>query len=584
MSVGGADKRRYLPMAIETLKNELNKWLNSDKVSSEIKDELRAVADNEEELKLRFSAPLSFGTGGLRGTMAAGIGKMNVHTVAQATKGLAEYIRSQGGGSVAIAHDTRINSELFAHIAAEVLAYNGISSYVFDGPRPTPELSFALRELGCIAGINVTASHNPKEYNGYKVYWSDGAQIGADEAKAISESISKCDIFEVGRLSFNEGVKNGIITVIGSEIDEKYIENVLGERVNENAITSQSDMTIVYTPLHGAGYKIVPEVLRRAGLNNVIVVPEQGTPNGEFPTVHFPNPEFPEAFELGKKLALENGCGLIIATDPDADRMGIMISDGNDYFGLTGNQVGCLFIDYLITAYRENGGIPADAYAVKSIVSTELASIICKSNGVKMHDVLTGFKYIGEVIKNHEKKGFGTFLLGFEESYGYLKGTYTRDKDAVVAALLVTEMAAYYRSKGITLKDAIEALYARYGSYNESGASFYFKGSDGNEKMAEMMSQLRNNPPKIIAGEKVVSIRDYLTGTITDLDSGKTEETGLPSSNVLYYTTENCVFVIRPSGTEPKIKLYFMAKGSSIDEVNNRLASCKADAESLINA
>ncbi len=573
-------------MAIETLKKELERWLTSDKVSPEMKADLieNAVADNEEELKLRFSAPLSFGTAGLRGTMAAGIGKMNVHTVAQATKGLSDYIKSQGGGSVAIAYDTRINSELFARISAEVLAFNGIKSYIFDGPRPTPELSFALRELNCIAGINVTASHNPKEYNGYKVYWSDGAQIGGAEAKAISENISKCDIFEVERLPFDEGVKNGLITVIGNELDEKYINKVLGERVNPNAITDQSDMTVVYTPLHGAGYKLVPEVLRRAGIKNVITVPEQGTPNGEFPTVRFPNPEFPEAFELGKKLAIENGCDFIIATDPDADRMGITIRDGDGYLGLTGNQVGCLLLDYIITAYRENGGVPSDAYAVKSIVSTELASLICKANGVKMYDVLTGFKYIGEVIKNHEKMGFGTYLLGFEESYGYLKGTYARDKDAVVAALLVTEMAAYYRGKGMTLKNAIDSLYARYGNYNESGASFYFKGSDGNEKMAAMMSQLRDNPPKTIAGEEVISVRDYLTGTMTDLTSGKTEETGLPSSNVLYYTTENCVFVIRPSGTEPKIKLYFMAKGNNTEAVNERLASCKADAENLIKA
>lgn len=571
-------------MAIETLKNELNKWLMSDKVSPDMKDELKAAADNEEELKLRFSAPLSFGTAGLRGTMAAGIGKMNVHTVAQATKGLSDYIKSQGGGSVAIAYDTRINSELFARISAEVLAFNGIRSYVFDGPRPTPELSFALRETESIAGINITASHNPMEYNGYKVYWSDGAQIGGEQAKAISENISKCDIFEVERLPFDEGVKNGLITVIGNEIDEKYMENVLGERVNPNAIKEQSDMTVVYTPLHGAGYKIVPEVLHRAGLKNIITVPEQSTPNGKFPTVRFPNPEFPEAFELGKKLASENGCDLIIATDPDADRMGITIRDGDGYLSLTGNQVGCLLLDYIITAYRENGGVPSDAYAVKSIVSTELASIICRANGVKMHDVLTGFKYIGEVIKNHEKMGFGTYLLGFEESYGYLKGTYARDKDAVVAAMLVTEMAAYYRGKGMTLKNALDSLYERYGNYNESGSAFYFKGSDGKEKMAAMMSQLRNDPPKTIAGETVTAVRDYLNGTITDLSSGKREETGLPSSNVLYYTTENYVFVIRPSGTEPKIKLYFMAKGNSFEEVEARLASCKSDAENLIKA
>ncbi len=573
-------------MTIETLKKELERWLTSDNVSPEMKADLtlNAVADNEEELKLRFAEPLSFGTAGLRGTMAAGIGKMNIYTVAQATKGLADYILSQGGGKVAIAYDTRINSELFARISAEVLAHNGISSYIFDGPRPTPELSFALRENGCIAGINVTASHNPKEYNGYKVYWADGAQIGGNEARAISGYISECDVLSVDKMPFDEAVKNGLVTVIGNEMDEKYINNVLGERVNPSAISEQSDMTVVYTPLHGAGYKLVPEVLRRAGIKNVITVPEQGVPNGEFPTVRFPNPEFPEAFELGKKLAVENGCDFIIATDPDADRMGIMINNGDDYLSLTGNQVGCLLLDYIITAYRENGGVPSDAYAVKSIVSTELASLICNANGVKMHDVLTGFKYIGEVIKNHEAEGVGTFLLGFEESYGYLKGTYARDKDAVVASLLVTEMAAYYRGKGMTLKNAIDSLYERYGNFDEAGASFYFEGSDGKEKMSAMMSKLRNDPPKTVAGEKVISVRDYLNGTITDLSSGKTEKTGLPASNVLYYTTQNCVLVVRPSGTEPKIKLYFMAKGNTAEEVKARLTACESDTEKLIQA
>ncbi len=569
-------------MALTTLKQKLNQWISSDKVSEEMKNELRSVADNEEELKLRFSAPLSFGTAGLRGTMAAGIGKMNVHTVAQATKGLSDYINSQGGGSAVIAYDTRNNSELFATVSAEVLAANGIKTYLFDGPRPTPELSFAVRELGCIAGINITASHNPKEYNGYKAYWADGAQLSLEQADAVSEYIGKCDIFSYERKSLTEAVKDGSVVYIGEELDEIYLSNVLNEQVNKDAIKNQSDMTIVYTPLHGAGYKLVPEVLKRAGLKTVITVPEQGTPNGEFPTVVFPNPEFPEAFELGKRLAAEKKCDLIIATDPDADRMGVMISSGDGYIGLTGNQMGCLLLDYIITAYREKGGVPADAYAVKSIVSTELASLICNANGVKMFDVLTGFKYIGEVIKNHEERGEGTYLLGFEESYGYLKGTYARDKDAVVASLLVTEMAAYYRSRGMTLMDAVLSLYERYGNYVEAGGSAYFKGSDGKEKMTALMASLRENPPASIAGEKVTKIRDYLLCTITDLEKETVEPTGLPKSNVLYYVTENCVLVVRPSGTEPKVKTYFMAKGRSEEEARSRIEALKRSASEMM--
>lgn len=571
-------------MANDSLNNELNKWLASDKVSTEMKAELNSVKDNEEELKLRFGAPLSFGTGGLRETMAAGVGKMNVHTVAQATKGLADYILVSGGGKVAIGYDTRNNSELFARVCAEVLAASGISSYIFDGPRPTPELSFTVRELGCIAGIVITASHNPSEYNGYKVYWSDGAQIGLEQANAISESISECDIFDAERMPFDEAKGKGLITVIGNDIDERYLSRVLNERVNKNAIPEQSDMTVVYTPLHGAGYKLVPEVLGRAGLKNIVVVPEQGTPNGDFPTVHFPNPEFPEAFELGKALAKKNSCDLIIATDPDADRMGVAINVDGEFVLVSGNQMGCLLLDYIITAHRENGGIPSDAYAVKSIVSTELASLICTSNGVKMHDVLTGFKFIGEQIKKHEEMGCGTYLLGFEESYGYLKGTYARDKDAVVASLLVTEMAAYYRKKGMTLKNALDSLYERYGSYNEELMSFYFKGSDGKDKMAAMMSSLREDPPKTVAGESVTGIRDYLKGTITSFKDGSTVDTGLPQSNVLYFTTENCVLVARPSGTEPKIKFYLMAKGSSNDEVKARIDACRAQVEAIVQA
>ena len=570
-------------MLDQTILKEYERWLASDKVSGAMKEELRAIEGNEEELKLRFSAPLSFGTAGLRGVMAAGLGNMNVHTVARATQGLAAYIREQGGGTAVIAYDTRNNSRLFAEVSAEVLAAAGIPTYLFDGPRPTPELSFALRELHCLAGINITASHNPKEYNGYKAYWADGAQLSPEQATAVSERIAACDLFEgVTRMPLAEAEAAGLVTVIGAEIDEAYLRNVLAQQVKTDVIASQEEMTVVYTPLHGAGYRLVPEVLRRAGLRHLTVVPEQEQPNGDFPTVRYPNPEFPEAFALGKKLAKEQDCDLIIATDPDADRMGITIRDGEDYVGLTGNQVGCLLLDYIITACRENGGVPTDAYAVKSIVTTELASRICEANGVKMYDVLTGFKFIGEVIKKHEEAGKGTYLLGFEESYGYLKGTYARDKDAVVATLLVVEMAAYYRSKGKTLRDALCSLYERYGSFGESVTNIAMPGADGKEKMTALMAALRAHPPKELGGETVLSVRDYLSGTITDLKDGTAVPTGLPSSDVLYYTTENCVTVVRPSGTEPKVKVYFMARADSDAEVAKRLAACRDSANQML--
>ncbi|MBE6636546.1 MAG: phospho-sugar mutase [Ruminococcaceae bacterium] len=562
--------------------HEYRRWLSSDKVSEEMKAELLAIAENDEELRLRFASSLSFGTAGLRGTMAAGINNMNIHTVGRATQGLADYIAAQGGGTVVIAYDTRNNSELFAHTSAEVLAANGLSVYLFDGARPTPELSFAVRHFSCIAGINVTASHNPKEYNGYKAYWADGAQLAPEQAEAVASYMMDCDLFEgVRRMPLSEAKTKGLVTMIGAEVDEAYMAAVLEQMVDPSQIRSQRDMTVVYTPLHGAGYRLVPEVLRRAGLEKVLVVAEQENPNGDFPTVHYPNPEFPEAFTLAKTLADSHHCDLIIATDPDADRMGINIRVGKDYLGLTGNQVGCLLLDYIVTACRENGGIPADAYAVKSIVTTELASRICEANGVTMFDVLIGFKFIGEVIKKHEEAGYGTYLLGFEESYGYLKGTYARDKDAVVAALLVTEMAAYYRAKGMTLKDALDSLYIRYGNFGEAVSSIAMSGSDGKQRMAALMTALRDNPPTVFAGEAVRVIRDYQAGTITDLVSGRCEPTGLPSSDVLYYVTENTVLVIRPSGTEPKVKVYFMAKGETADEVKARLDACREAAKDL---
>jgi phosphoglucomutase len=559
------------------------KWLSSEAVSEEIKKELLAISGNDEEIALRFSAPLSFGTAGLRGIMAAGIGSMNVFTVSQATQGFADYIRQVGGDGVAIAYDTRLNSELYAHTAAEVMAGNGITCYVFDAPRPTPELSFALRNLNCVAGINITASHNPKEYNGYKAYWKDGAQIGPEQADAISEYIARCDIFSgAKKIPFDRGLKTGIIKMLGSDTDNAYTEKVLAERVNPNAIPSVPEMGVVFTPLHGAGRNSVPAVLKKAGVKKLFTVDEQMAQDGNFPTLKYPNPEYPEAFVLAEKLAEKQGCDLIIATDPDSDRMGMAVRSGEGYKILSGNQIGCLLLDYIISALRETGGFPQDAYAVKSIVTTELATEICIKNGVRMYDVLTGFKYIGEVIKKHELIGQGTFILGFEESYGYLKGTYARDKDAVVASLLAVEMAAYYRMRGLSVGEALEKLYEKYGFYRECVISKAYAGAGGRERMASVMNSLRLKHPVKICGQKVRSVRDYLSGEILNLKTGEKTGTGMPVSDVLYYRTRDAVIVVRPSGTEPKIKVYVMAKGKTGEEADNLLFKCRKFAEKII--
>lgn len=549
-----------------------NKWLKSESIDEKTKAELQAIAQNEAEIADRFSKKLEFGTAGIRGVMETGESKINIYTIARATQGLACYINQNGGGSAAIAYDTRINSELFAKKSAEVLASNGIKVYLFKEPCPTPELSFALRYLKCTAGINITASHNPKQYNGYKVYFSDGAQIGPEQAEAIAKAIDETDIFNGVRADgFDKLVSENKIEFISDKVTDEYLKCVLEQIVNKKAIPSQADdMTVVYTPLHGTGKNIVPEALKMAGLKKLITVPEQMIQDGSFPTVKYPNPEFKESFALGIELAKKNNSELIIATDPDADRMGVMVltKDG-DFVGLTGNQMGALLLDYIITAYKNEGNLPNDAYAVKSIVSTALANEICERNGVKLYEVLTGFKFIGEVIKKHEEEGFGTYLLGFEESYGYLKGTYARDKDAVVASVLVCEMAAYYRSRGMTLYDAILEVYKKYGYYIEKTLNVEATGLDGQEKIKAAMENLRKCAPSEIGGVKVSAVRDYLLGTRTDLFSGKVESTGLPISDVIYYELSGSAIIIRPSGTEPKIKIYVMTKADSKEKAEN---------------
>ena len=562
---------------------EYQNWLGSSLLSEDEKAELLSIAENDNEIKERFYTSLEFGTAGLRGKMRLGTNAMNRFTVAQATQGLANLIIKEGRSAdgVAIAYDSRNNSELFAKVSASVLAANGIKAYIFDELRPTPELSFALRELNCVAGINITASHNPKEYNGYKAYWEDGAQLPPEHAKTVSGEIEKINIFtDIKYADFDQSIENGNIVILDQEMDEKYLSAVMKQLVNPDAITKVADdLKIVYSPLHGTGYRLIPDILSRCGVEHLYVVPEQMEIDGDFPTVEKPNPEYPEVFELGVEIANNVGSTLVIATDPDADRVGVVTknTDG-EFVTISGNQMGALLIDYIITAYEETGTMPNNPYAVKTIVSTELVAKICQAHNVKLHNVLTGFKFIGEVIKNYEQSGAdASYLFGFEESYGYLKGTYARDKDAVVATMLICEMTAFYHAKGMTLFDALNGLYEKYGYYLEANQELYMQGIDGKEKMANLMDTLRNNAPESIANNKIVEIGDYLKATITNRISGESVSTNLPSSNVISFKMENGdVVIARPSGTEPKIKFFLLLSGESKDEMSIKLEAYKA--------
>ena len=546
------------------------KWLSYEGLDEGTRAELAAIANDENEIKLRFHSNLDFGTAGLRGIMCAGQAAINDYTIAHATQGLSDLIKSEGKceRGVVIAYDSRNNSEEYARISAEVLAANGVKAYLFDELRPTPELSFAVRELGCIAGINITASHNPKQYNGYKVYWEDGAQLAPDKAAAVSEYINALDIFaDVRRLDLDTAIAEGKVIMVGEELDRAFMKNVTEQAVNPSCVAEVADeLKIVYTPLHGAGHKLVPEALRAIGYKHIETVSEQMIIDGDFPTVKKPNPELEDAFTLGIELAERVGSDLVIATDPDCDRVGVMSRKRDGSFTrITGNQMGALLLDYIIRAYKERGGVPSDAYAAKSIVSTEMATEICRRNGVVMHNVLTGFKFIGEVIKNHEEMGVGTYLLGFEERYGYLKGTYARDKDAVCASMLIGEMTAYYRSRGMTLKMALDALFEEYGYYREGVRDIYMEGLDGIARRTRIMEHLREHTPESIGGVRVVRVGDYKKRCVTDLRDGTQTPIDLPKSDVLRFELENGdVTIVRPSGTEPKIKIYFLA--SALDK------------------
>ncbi len=556
---------------------EFDKWLASDKLTADERAELLSIQNDEETKELRFGAAMDFGTAGLRSTMYMGIGCMNRFTVAHTTRGIAALIKAEGGESrgVAIAYDSRNHSEEFAHVSACVLAGAGIKSYIFNGLRPTPELSYAVRETGALAGINITASHNPKEYNGYKAYWEDGAQLAPEHASVVANERNKFDPLDTeGIADFDEAVKSGLITILDEKFDEKYLDEVVATAINPDLVREVADsLKVVYTPLHGAGYKLVPEVFKRIGLKHLYTVESQMTPNGDFPTVKKPNPEYPDVFTDGIKIANEVGSDLVIATDPDSDRVGVMTrTKSGEFVTISGNQMGALLLDYAIAQRKLLGKLPEYAYCVKSIVSTDMAYKIAQSNGIKLHDVLTGFKFIGETIKNYEKEGKADgFVLGFEESYGYLLGTYARDKDAVEGSMMILEMTAYYKKQNMTLSDALEALYEKYGVYGEKVIDIYMEGLDGIEKRKRIMQSLRDNAPTSIGGCTVAKVGDYKKGTVLTVATGDEATTGQPASDVLYYTLENeDKIIVRPSGTEPKIKIYILAHADDKNTLNKK--------------
>lgn len=563
---------------------EYERWLASPALRAEEREELLSIREDVETQQLRFSAPMSFGTAGLRSTMYMGIGCMNRFTVAQTTRGIAALIQRAGGSErgVAIAYDSRHHSEEFARVSASVLAAAGIRVYLFDALRPTPELSFAVRELSAMAGINITASHNPKEYNGYKAYWEDGAQINPEQAAIVAEARGAFDVLDTtGTDEYESWLAAGRITLLGEDFDERYMAAVLRTAVDPDAVRRATDLRVVYTPLHGAGYRLVPEVFRRMGLQHLYTVEEQMQPDGSFPTVEKPNPEYAAVFRLGIAIADREGSDLVIATDPDSDRVGVMArgEDGR-FVTVSGNQMGALLLDYVIRRRRENGTLPANAYCVKSIVSTDMAYGIAQRQGVRLYDVYTGFKFIGEVIKGYEARGEEDgFLLGFEESYGYLLGSYARDKDAVGAAMSILEMTAYYRRQGMTLIDALAALYREYGVYGERTVDVYMEGLDGIEKRRRVMQQLREHIPDTFGGYRVQQARDHLTGRVVDCISGDVSETGTEPSDVLYYVLENGdKIVVRPSGTEPKIKIYLLVHADTDAHCREKCEAYAADA------
>lgn len=570
-------------------KEQYMQWLESDYMDETTKEELRQIAGDEKEIEERFYTELEFGTAGLRGIIGAGCNRMNEYTVRKATQGLANYILKVGGQDrgVAIAYDSRHMSPEFADVAALCLAANGIKAYVFESLRPTPELSYAVRKLHTIAGINITASHNPPEYNGYKVYWEDGAQITPPHDSGIMNEVKAISDYAVcKKMDKDAAIAAGLYQTIGADIDDPYIEELKKLVVHQDAIDAVgSQIKVVYTPLHGTGNIPVRRVLKELGFTNVYVVPEQELPDGDFPTVSYPNPEAKEAFTLGLALAKKVDADLVLATDPDADRLGVYVKDAKtgEYHPLTGNMSGCLIGDYLIGQKKELQGLPEDGVFVRSIVSTNMADAIADYYGIELVEVLTGFKFIGQKILEMEKTGKGTYLFGMEESYGCLTGTYARDKDAVVASMALCEAAAYYKTKNMTLWDAMIAMYERYGYYQDGITAITLKGIEGLEKIGQIMNTLRAEAPKEIGAYQVTAVRDYKNDTITDIAAGAVRPTGLPSSNVLYYElTDDAWVCVRPSGTEPKVKFYFGIKGSSLADADAKAEAMKAAVNALV--
>ena len=558
---------------------EYEKWLASPALSDAERAELESIRNDPKEIESRFYGPLEFGTAGLRGIMAVGLHNMNIHVIRWATQGFAQVICAEGEEGkrrgVAICMDCRNHSMEFARAAAEVCAANGIHVRIFESLRPTPELSFAVREYRCQAGINVTASHNPKEYNGYKVYWEDGAQLPPHHADAIAAALEQIDVFNgIRRMDFDEAVKAGLIETMGEETDRKFMANVTAMINDKETVAKVADtFKLVYTPFHGCGYKLVPEALRTLGIKHLICEPKQMVIDGDFPTVVSPNPENPEGFYLAIDLARENDVDFILGTDPDSDRVGIMIRDhSGEYRPVTGNQTGVLLLDYLIGAMRRSGKMPEKPVALKTIVTTEMARKVAESNGVTCYDTFTGFKFMAEKKNALEAAGEGKVIFSYEESYGYMLGDYVRDKDAVTASMLLTEMAAWYAAQGMTLFDALEKLYEKYGHYAEKTYNLVMPGLDGLKDMAQLMKNLRENPPAEISGVKVVTRKDYTDGSVVDCATGAKSAMELSGSNVLRYElADGTSVIVRPSGTEPKIKVYILAQGKDAADANANL-------------
>jgi len=562
-------------------------WLNTPALSDADKAELRSIANDEKEIESRFFSKLEFGTAGLRGIMATGLFRMNIHVIRHTTQAFAELILAEPGDDkcIAICYDCRNNSETFAREAAGIMAGNGIKVRIFDAMRPTPELSFAIREYGCIAGINVTASHNPKEYNGYKVYWSDGAQLPPHHAAEIAKKMDKLDMFDsIKSMDFDAALNQGLITMMGAETDELFMEQVIKQANDFESVKKVADsFKLVYTPFHGTGYKMVPEALKRLGLKHVICEPNQMKSDGNFPTVESPNPENPEGFALAIELAKEHEANLIIGTDPDADRVGIMVRDDcGEYITLSGNQTGVLLVEYLIGAKKRAGTLPKNPVMLKSLVTTEMARDVAEKNDVACFDTFTGFKFMAEKKNELEAQGLGNVFFSYEESYGYMIGDFVRDKDAVTASMLLAEMAAWYAGQNMTLYDAMQKLYEKYGQYGEKTLNLVMPGLDGITKMRNLMAGLRETPPTEIAGVEVIYKRDYDTGIETCVRTGKTSKIELSGSNVLRYgMADNTIVIVRPSGTEPKVKVYILASGATRAECDDKVTKYAKWADKL---